>query len=288
MRGLSGKWALLITAFLWSSSGLFFRLIGWNPVIIAGMRSFISFVFMFSCRTISQRRTGRSIKMPVKSPAFWLVGITYAGTLLLNVTANKLTTSANAILLQYSAPVWTAILGWIIIKEKPHAEHWIGMALVFAGLIIFFKDSLGGGALLGDILAVCSGITFAASVVFMRIQKHGESADGMMLAHLIAAIIGMPFIFVYPPSLAHKSVFAILFLGFIQVGLSSIIYSYGMKRINALAAVLILTLEPILNPVWVLLAMGEKPSVSAIIGGSMIITAVLATSIIGKYKGDKA
>jgi drug/metabolite transporter (DMT)-like permease len=187
-------------------------------------------------------------------------------------------------MLQYSAPVWTALLGWWLVKEKPHWEHWGALIMVVAGLLIFFRGSYGSGALLGDLIALSSGIFFGANSVFMRMMKDDNPQDAMLMAHVLNAAISIPFIILYPPSLTASGVLSILYLGTIQLGLASALFSYGIKRISAIQAMLTSTLEPILNPFWVLIVIGERPSTSALTGGGIIIAAVLFSSIIGKRR----
>jgi drug/metabolite transporter (DMT)-like permease len=210
--------------------------------------------------------------------------------MILFVTANKLTASANAILLQYSAPIWAAMLGWVLIKEKPRREHWGALVLVMGGLALFFKDNLAlpggltGSAFLGNCIAVFSGVCFGANSVFMRMLKDGDPADAMLLAHVITAFISIPFFFLYPPLVTAGTLLAVSFMGIFQIGIASLLFAYGIKRVAAIQAMLIAMAEPVLNPVWVLLVTGEKPAVSAIAGGLLIVTAVAASSLTGRRR----
>jgi drug/metabolite transporter (DMT)-like permease len=221
-----------------------------------------------------------------KNKPFPLVagGMAYALTMICFVIANKLTASANAILLEYSAPVWAALLGWFLIKEKPHWEHWLALSLVMGGLFLFFKDGLAEGSLLGDGIAVFAGISFGANSVFMRMQKEGNPSDTMLLAHIITSLICLPFLVVFPPAFTTQSIFSILFMGIIQIGCASLLFAYGIKRVPAIQAMLTAMAEPILNPVWVLLVTGEKPALSALIGGGIIVTAVFISTLAGKSR----
>ncbi|MDR3139821.1 MAG: DMT family transporter [Treponema sp.] len=276
-----GQGAVFLCAVLWSTSGLFIKLIDWHPFVIAGFRSFLSALFLLAIRFFFLRQK----KSPRKQPLYMLMGgIMYAATMIGFVYANKLTTSANAILLQYGAPVWAALLGWFFVKEKPHWEHWFALVLVIGGLLLFFKDSLSGGSPLGNGIAVLSGIFFGAHSVALRKQKEGNPMDSMIAAHIICAAASVPFVFTAFPVITGKSLAAILFMGFIQIGLASFLFSYGIKRISAIQAMLTAMIEPILNPVWVFAVTGEKPSPSALLGGSIIILAVLISSVIGKRR----
>ncbi|MCL2478762.1 MAG: DMT family transporter [Treponema sp.] len=277
---LLGQGAVLLCAILWSTSGLFIRLVDWHPVIIAGIRSLIAAVFMFAVRSFfvsKQRPKNRAFPL-------WGGAICYALTMLLFVIANKLTTSANAILLQYSAPIWAAIFGWLLIKEKPHWEHWAAIICIFGGFFLFLRDGLATGDLLGDSIALLSGVFFGVNSVFLRMQKDGNPADSMLLSHVICFCISIPFIIIYPPSLKTNTVLPILFMGVIQIGCASLLFSYGVRRISAVQSMLTASIEPLLNPVWVLVFTGEMPSVLAIAGGGIILAAVLASTLIGNAR----
>jgi drug/metabolite transporter (DMT)-like permease len=279
-----GQGAVLCCAVLWSTSGLFIKLLDWHPLLIAGGRSAVSALFLFSLRRI---RLGFGAPPPPSSrPWIILAGsLSYAATMIGFVWANKLTTPANAILLQYSAPVWAALLGWRLIGEKPRWFHWAALALVMGGLLIFFREDLRGGAFgknaLGDLIALGSGLFFGAHSVFLRMQKQGNPADSMLGAHLICALVSAPFFFLNPPALNAGSLGAISFMGLFQVGLASQLFALGIKRVQAMQALLIAMIEPVLNPLWVFVFTGERPSPAAFAGGLVIILAVLLCSFLG-------
>ncbi|MDR3335622.1 MAG: DMT family transporter [Treponema sp.] len=289
-----GEVAIFFCAVFWSTAGLFIKLVDWNPILIAGARSFFALFLLLPIRLLSSKpakkpapenqAAGRLWARVFKSRFVIFGGLAYAATMIIFVIANKLTTSANAVLLQYSAPVWAALLGWLIAREKPHWEHWGALVLVFGGMVLFFKDSLGGGNIPGDILAVISGISFGANSVFMRMNKQGNPMDSMILSHIITALFSIPFFFMYPPVFSMGAVFPVIFLGVIQVGIATVLFSFGIKSVTAVESMLIAMVEPVLNPLWVFLVTGEKPSLSALAGGAIIVSAVIASSIIGKRR----
>jgi len=288
---LLGHGAVIITAILWSTSGLFIKLlidIDWHPIHITSARSLISSIFLLICRQF--------IKTPEKPRFFaknrgilplWSGGIAYAITMLGFVYANSLTTAANAIILQYTAPVWAAFLGWYFNREKPHWEHWGAILLVSFGLLLFFRDGLVSGAIIGDGIAVFSGLAFGATTVFMRMMKDGNPADCMLLAHVLCAIFGIPFFLLNPPLLSVSAILPLMYMGIIQVGLASLFYAYAIKKISAVQAMLTAIIEPILNPVWVMFFTGERPANTALVGGAIIIIAVAASSVIGMKRNGK-
>ena len=280
---MAGQLAVFSAAFFWSTSGLFIKLLDWHPIVIAGSRSFLAAVFLLIVRLFSPPRKGG------KNPpfAFWACAVAFAFMIFTYVTANKLTTAANVILLQYSAPVWAALLGWLLAKEKPYWEHWLALVLVMGGLLLFFRGGLDSGAVTGNVLAVISGILFGAHTVFLRMLKDGDPRDAMLLAHATTAALSVPFFFLYPPALNVSNWMIILYMGIVQMGVASLLISYGIKRTSAIQAMLTSIIDPILNPVWVMLITGEKPSILALAGGAIIIAAVLFSSIIGTRRVEQ-
>ncbi|MDR0374758.1 MAG: DMT family transporter [Treponema sp.] len=277
----AGQFAVALCAICWSTSGLFIKLLDWHPVVIAGARSFIAALFMLTIKLLfPQKKTFVHIQGKTDVPAMVTAGCCYAGAMITFVIANKLTASANVILLQYSAPIWACLLAWLLIKEKPGWEHWTALALTAGGMVLFFKDGLKTGAFAGDVLAVVSGVLFGANSVFMRMQKNGNPSDSMLVSHIVTALFAAPFFILFFPTFTLSSTSAVAFMGIVQIGCASLLFSYGIKRINAIQAMLTASIEPVLNPLWVLAVTGETPSSSALIGGAVILFAVIFSSTI--------
>lgn len=276
----AGILAMAGCAMLWSTAGIFIKLIDWQPFAIAGARSAIAALFLWAV-----------IRRPRFTFSFGQVctALAYAVTMILFVFANKHTTSANAILLQYGAPVYVAILGSVMLKERPRAEHWAALAAVCCGMVLFFMDSLGGGKLLGDLAATTTGLTFALNIVMLRKQKDVKPLNSLLLGHIFTALIaGSISLFLPAPVLTAKSIFAVTALGIVQIGIAAILFSYGIKRITALESILTAVIEPLFNPVWVFLATGEAPGGRTILGGLVIIGAVMISSIVSVRRTTRA
>lgn len=276
---LTGSLALVVTAFLWSSAGLLVKLIPWNPLLIAGSRSLIaSFTVL-----LILRRPKFTFSLPQIG-----AGLANAAKMLLFISANKYTTAANAILLQYVCPVFTAVLGVIFLREKARSEHWAGMALVLCGLTILFQGSLSGGQLFGNLLALLSALTFSIFFIFMRMQKDGSPLESILISHWITAAAGLSSLFFIPlPALNTASLTSLLALGTLQVGLASLLFSFGIKRISAINANLIAVIEPVFNPVWVFLVIRETPSLTTLAGGVIIILSVTAVTIVSSWRDKR-
>lgn len=274
----AGILAMAATAFLWSIAGLFIKVIDWNPIAIAGMRSFIASIVIL----IYLKRPVIHLSFPQIAAA-----VANAATMLLFVSANKTTTAANAIILQYIAPVSTAFIGAFLLKERTRIEHYTAIPVVAAGMVVMFFDELGGGRLFGNILAVMSAITFGFYFVFMRMQKDGSPLESILLSHwLTAGICVITSLFLPVPHVTAKSLIAIAVLGIVQVGISSILFSFAIKRISAVSAILIAVIEPVFNPIWVFFAIGEAPGAYALAGGGIIVLAVTIASIINAHRRE--
>jgi len=278
-RGL-GALALAGTAFLWSLAGLLIKLVDWNPFAIACGRSVVAAVFLL----LWIRKPKFTFSMPQIGAA-----VASSATMFLFIYANKATTAANAILLQYGSPIFTAILGAFLLKEKPRAEHWVAFAMVAGGMALFFMGDIGGGSLAGNLAAIAAGVTFAAYFVFMRMQKDGSPLESNLLAHAITAIVGFVVaLFMPAPQFSLKAAAAIGALGVFQIGLAAVLLSWGIKRVNAIQGSIIAGLEPVFNPLWVFLALGERPGPNALAGGAVIIAAVVGSSIVTARRKTKA
>jgi len=266
---------LLLSAILWSSGGLFIKLVSWNPIAISGLRSFISALILLAY-----------VRHPRFTWTFPQIGgaIAYAITVTLFVIATKLTTAANAILLQYTAPVYVAFLGTWFLKEGVLWFDWLIVLMVIGGMTLFFLDHLAPGNLLGNIVAILSGISFASFVLFMRKQKNESPVETVLLGNLLAGLFGLPFMFGSMPS--ALSWLGLIFLGVVQLGLSYVLYSEAIKHVTALEAILIPGIEPILNPIWVFLMLGERPGRWALSGGVVVLVSVTVRSLIAVRRKD--
>lgn len=266
---------LLLSAILWSFGGLFIKLVSWNPVAIAGLRGFIAMVVLIVY-----------VRHPHFTWSFAQIGgaIAYAVTVTLFVIATKLTTAANAILLQYTAPVYVAFLGSWILKERVLWFDWLIVLTVIGGMALFFLDHLTPGNQLGNVSAILSGVGFACFVLFMRKQKNESPLETVLLGDFFTGLIGLPFMFESMPG--ALSWLGLLFLGVVQLGLSYILYSEAIKHVTALEAILIPGIEPILNPIWVFLMLGEAPGKWALVGGFVVLVSVTVRSLIAVRRKD--
>lgn len=259
---------LLIAAVLWSTSGIFLKILNWQPIAVLGARSFFSgLVFLTYLRRIPRRFTRWQ----------WVAAICSVLTQLLYITSIQMTTAANAIFLQYTAPLYILLLGYWFLREKPSRTDWVAMFIIFIGLGLFFGDSLSPGGFIGNVLAIISGVTMAMMTVALRAQKDGTPAESFLLANLLGTLLGGFFVFRQPWTIANWGTVA--YLGIFQIGVAFVLYSQAIRVIPALEATLIGMLEPILNPVWVFFFIAERPGPMALVGALVVLVGVVISSI---------
>lgn len=252
----------IIAAILWSTGGVLIKYIDWNPLAIAGMRSGIAAITML----LYLRK-----KIEFK-PYKFAGGISYCAMMILFVIATKMTTAANAILIQYTAPVWVAILSVWILKEKISKVDWLVILGVFSGMSLFFMDKLGAGQMVGNICAIFSGIALACVTISLKLSTNAPAVEIPIIGNVLTFLICIPFF--KGIDFTMQNTIAILILGIFQIGLAYILFTRGIKYISALEAILIAVIEPLLNPIWVFFFAGEIAGSMSIIGGAIVVGAI--------------
>jgi drug/metabolite transporter (DMT)-like permease len=265
---------LVITAFCWSLGGLLIKLVNWNPMAIAGARSAVAALVLL----VVIRRPHLTWSYNQVAAAFF-----YAATVILFVVSTKLTTAANAIVLQYTAPIYIALFGGWFLGERPRLLDWLTIAAAVCGMVLSFLDRLTTEGYWGNALAIISGLTFAWFVLFMRRQKSGSPIESVLLGNIFAALICLPFMIRSAPA-GSSSWVGLILLGVVQMGVPYIFYSKAIKHVTAIEAILIPIFEPVLNPIWVLLLTGEAPGVHTLAGGVIVISSVVARGMTGVWR----
>lgn len=252
---------------LWSIAGIFIKLIPWNALVIAGARSLVAAAVV----AVFIRVTGKKIRLNRYS---LLSGIFLSGTYLAFVTANKMTTAANAIVLQFTAPVFILVISALVFRQRFHRVDLVTVAVTVFGISLFFFDKLGAGSLFGNGVGILSGVLMAGMYLTTGKADEDSRMTGILLGQLFTAAVGLPFAFVYETPVTMPALLGILVLGVVQLGIPYILYGLAVKNCPPLACSLIGAIEPLLNPVWVFLFAGELPGVYALIGGVVVIASV--------------
>ena len=269
---------LALCGLFWSTAGLLIKLVDWNVGAIWSVRSAIAAAALWAVHRPSFARI---------SAAEWRAACALAATTGLFILANRLTTAANAILIQYSAPIWVAVFGAWLLGERATRFDWLTILAVLAGITLFFFEQLTFDHVAGNLVALGAGVCFALNTMAFRKVAITPGADGpsdplrpMVLGNLVGAALGAPFILASPPpGLTGWS--ALAAVGLVQQAAAYLCYARAFRHATSLESILVPIIEPILSPVWVAIAFGERPGPWALLGGTIVVGAVAARAVAG-------
>jgi len=274
---------VLAAALLWSTGGLFIKWTTLSGLELSFYRSFFA-IFVVAFFT---RHEGFGLnKVSIAS------SVLYAVLLILFVLATKQTTAANAIFLQYTAPVYLLIFEPLFYKEKFRLRDLITVLVCVSGMTLFFVGKLRPEDISGNLLALTSGLCFAIYFLLLRHSKARlvNRASSVIYGNLLAVVITAPWGLSALSQLGRHDIFAVVYLGVVQLGLAYTLFTLAMARgVRSIDAGIICYVEPVLNPVWVFLVLREKPSQWALLGGAIIIVAVIVHMLLDarwKRKAD--
>jgi drug/metabolite transporter, DME family len=272
---------VLAAALLWSTGGLFIKWTKISGLVLSFFRSFFA-IFIVAFFT---RREGFGLNRVTA-----LASALYAILLILFVLATKQTTAANAIFLQYTAPVYVLILEPILYKEKFRARDLLTVLICLCGMTLFFVGKLRPEDVEGNVMALASGFCFALYFLLLRHPKAREvnRASSVIYGNSLAVLLTAPWGLAAISSLDRFDLVSVIYLGVIQIGLSYLLFTTAMASgVRSLDAGIVGYVEPVLNPVWVFLVLGERPSQWALIGGSIIIIAVITHMVLDARRKRK-
>lgn len=257
-----GRLFIVLTALLWGLAGVCVKSITWSSFSLMAVRSVISLLMLSAVK--------KSFKAKL-SKANILGAVAMSATGILYVEAIKLTTAGTAIVLQYIAPILVFLYAVIFQKKKAKLSEAVITLAVFGGCVLSFADSLDPTRIVGNILGLLSGITFAAQIIIMN-DENSDSDDCLYLSNIISFAICFPLMF-FDKNLSFdlKNIVWVLILGIFQYGLANILFSRGIKRVDKIEGSLLLTIEPIFNPIPVAVFCGEKMGKLAIAGFAVVV-----------------
>ena len=262
---------LIIAALMWSLGGLFIKLVNLNPMAITGIRSLGAAVVLL---------------IYIKKPKlywnrYFFTGVlAYSMMVILYVISIRLTTAANAIFLEFTAPLYVVAFSYFLLNERINRFDIFAMVIIFLGMGLFFMDELSFYGFWGNILALLAGVCLALVTVLIRKEK--ESAfEIVFFGNVLTTIICLPFIFQgFSSSTTQIDWFIIFGLGIFQLGIPYLLYTTALKYVSALDAILVGMLEPVFNPIWVYIFVGEAMGEWALIGAALVIIGTLGRVII--------
>lgn len=271
MTARKGLVFVFISALLFSMGGLFVKVIPWNSLSINSFRSLISVLMLLAFAKLTKQK----LKL---TPGVFAGGCAVCAATVLYAMANKLTTAGNTILLQFSAPAFVILFMWLVFRERPRKLDVVACLAVFCGILCFFLDSLGSGNLLGDGLALLSGVAYSWVFLLNKIPG-GDPLSSTTLGHGMGALIGLPWL-LQETQFDASTMTAAIILGVFQLGLAYVFLSTGIRYAPPISASLVSGIEPILNPVLVAIVLGEMLTPLSLVGGAVVFLSVMIYNIL--------
>ena len=272
---------MLVCATLWSIAGILIKVIPWTGFSVAAMRGLIAGITIAVYMALKKYRF-------ILNKKTLITGILSAMVYTCFVCSNKMTTAANAIVLQFTSPVFIVIFTTLIYKTAIRRADLLVVLFTLAGITLTFLDKLESGYILGNFVAVGAGMFMAGMCVSVGNCEGEERFSGILLGQFFTFLIGLPSVIISKPEFTPAATAAILALGVFQLGISYILYIKSSKYCPPLACCLLGAVEPLLNPVWVMIFDGETPGLLAFVGGIIVIASVTVWCIFGKEKAEAA
>lgn len=265
-----GPVMMLCAALCFSLGGILCKWIPWSGISINGARSAIAVLVMGIFMLVTHHPL--KINRTVLTGALWTFGMTTC-----YVIANKLTTAANAIVLEYTSSIWIVLLMLILFHRKPTKNELITIAVTAIGILFFFFDSLSGGGMLGNCVGLLSGLMYA-NVFLLNSYEDGDAMSSLVLGLLAGAVFLSPFA-VMEADHSPTVLLAVALMGAVQMGAAYILFALGTAHTQPVAASLIATVEPVINPILVAIFWGETIQPLSLVGAVIVIGAVLVYNL---------
>lgn len=255
---------IAFAALLWSTGGIGIKAVDDPALKVTFYRSVFAAVMLFLIfrREVRVRPT----------PAFFAAIVSYGACLTSFVIATKWTTAANAIFLQYAGVVWVLLLSPIVLREPMKRRDVIAVVVALSGMALFFVGRFEARGMAGNAMALLSSVFFAMLILSLR-REHDTARAAVTWGNVFIALAVLPFV-ASDLSVTPKSLAVFAFLGVFQIAFAYAAFVKGLQYVTATQASLTGMLEPVANPLWVLLFLGERPSLFAIAGGAIVLVAI--------------
>jgi drug/metabolite transporter (DMT)-like permease len=267
-----------MSAVLFSLAGVLIKMISWSSLSINGIRNLFAFLVMaIYLKKIHHKIVINKIVI-LGSVCNLLMNLTFA-------MATKMTSAANAIVLQFTEPIFLILILWVIWKQKPDKKAVMACIFVFTGILCFFFDELSVSGLVGNILAIVSGILYAL-VFLIKKMKNADFESSIVLSQIVSFFLFMPWYF-NETDYSPKNFIFVMILGLFQLGIAYVFLAKGLEHVSPVSASLTSTIEPILNPIWVAIFYGELLRPIAIVGAAIVILSATAYNVINAKNDTK-
>ncbi len=275
---LLGTFYIFMSAVLFSLAGVLIKMISWSSLSINGIRNLFAFLIMaFYLKKIHHKIVINKVVI-LGSICNLLMNLTFA-------MATKMTSAANAIVLQFTEPIFLILILWMIWKQKPDKKAVIACIFVFTGILCFFFDELSISGQVGNILVIVSGILYAL-VFLIKKMKNADFESSIVLSQIVSFFLFMPWYF-NETDYSPKNFIFVMILGLFQLGIAYVFLAKGLEQVSPVSASLTSTIEPILNPIWVAIFYGELLRPIAIVGAAIVILSATAYNVINAKNDTK-
>lgn len=266
-----GLTCIVLSAIFFATAGVLCKLISWNAWSISAGRSLFAALVMY----IYMRAKGHRFVINKPTLIAAAINLVMFTSFLI---ANKLTTAANTIVLQFTEPVWVILFAWLLFKSRPRKEAAIACAVIFAGIVCFFASQLRlGSGIAGELIAILSGATYAGVFLFKKIPGCSfESAS--IISFLAAVVIGIPSL-MGETDWSAPNLAMVVFMGVVQLGLAYVLLGRGLDSVSPVTASLTSTIEPIVNPILAAIVLGETLSPLCAVGAVLVIGAATVYNV---------
>ncbi len=266
-----GPLLVFLAAVFYSIGGLCIKVIPWGGMAINGGRTAIALVVIGGYLLAIRHR-------PRLNRWVMLGALCVCSTNILFSVANKMTTAANAIVLQFTAPIFVMLLSALFFRRRPARLDLAACAVVLGGIVLCFADSLSGGGLAGDVLALLSGLTYAG-VFLMNDMPDSDAISSVFWGDVISAVVGLPFV-ALETDFSLVPMVSLLVLGVFQVAVAYILLTVGLKTTPAVTASLVSGIEPVLNPILVAVFYREHMGALSLAGAAVVILGVVGYNVL--------
>lgn len=264
-----GIFLVFMAAFLWSTIGAFFKALHISAPTFLFFRSLIATLTLY----IILRVVAKQHFLWPKSIIDFTIPISYSITMIFFIFANELTTAANAVFLQYISPFIVFVLSVIFLQEKIKKVTVISLVLSMIGIGLFFIEKGTIGEFWGNVLGISAGVSLGVYTVLLAYKKSDQSISLILLGHIVTVFFMAPFVTQFSFSLAQWSM--LIYLGCFQIALAAFLYNKSLQKLPAQEVSLFALLEPVLNPLWALMFIHEVPSLYSLVGGIVILSALV-------------
>ncbi len=271
---------IVAAALLWSTGGIGIKAIANSALKVTFYRSLFAAIalMLFLGRGVWARRQWKS------TTAFIIAIISYGGCLTSFVIATKWTTAANAIFLQYAGVVWVLLFSPLVVREPMRTRDAVAISVAFAGMALFFVGRFEAHGMAGNAMALLSSVFFASLILVLRREQRAAQA-AVTWGNVVCALAVLPFV-AHDLALTPRSFAVLAFLGIFQIAIAYVLFVRGLAFVTATQASLTGMLEPVSNPIWVFLFLGEKPSAFAIAGALVVLAAIAGHTLAGEPAMD--